>query len=82
MTSTVNASPIIDWIEENRDRFINMAETIWQTPEVAWHEFKSSRLQADFLAAEDFIIEWNVGGLNTAFVAEWGKRRSRARLYR
>ena len=73
MTSTDNASPIINWIEENRDRFIDMAETIWQTPEVAWHEFKSSRLQADFLAAEDFLIEWNVGGLNTAFVAEWGK---------
>ncbi|MBI5965167.1 MAG: amidohydrolase [Chloroflexi bacterium] len=72
MTSTDNASPIINWIEENRDRFINMAETIWQTPEVAWHEFKSSRLQADFLAAEDFLIAWNVGGLNTAFVAEWG----------
>ena len=72
MTSTDNASPIINWIEENRDRFIDMAETIWQTPEVAWREFKSSRLQADFLAAEDFLIAWNVGGLNTAFVAEWG----------
>lgn len=73
MTSTDNATPIINWIEENRTRFIEMAEKIWQTPEVAWHEFESSRLQADFLEKEGFRIEWNIGGLNTAFVAEWGK---------
>ena len=73
MTATDNTTPIIDWLEENRARFITMADTIWHTPEVAWHEFKSSRLQADFLAAEDFRIKWNIGGLNTAFVAEWGQ---------
>lgn len=72
MTNSDNLSMIIDWVEENRARFIDMAEMIWHEPEVAWHEFKSSRLQADFLVAEDFRIEWNIGGLNTAFVAEWG----------
>jgi aminobenzoyl-glutamate utilization protein B len=67
-----NASQIIAWLDENQARFINLAEQIWQTPEVAWREFKASRLQANFLAKEGFGITWDTGGLNTAFVAEWG----------
>ncbi len=73
MTATDNAAEIIGWIEENSSRFTDMANKIWQTPEVAWHEFKSSQLQADFLKKEDFKIEWKVGGINTAFLAEWGQ---------
>ncbi len=50
-----------------------MADQIWRTPEVAYQEFKSSRLQADYLEKEGFSITWDVGGLNTAFLAEWGE---------
>ncbi|MFN2236752.1 MAG: amidohydrolase, partial [Anaerolineales bacterium] len=64
---------IINWLEENQSVFTAMSDQIWQNPEVAYQEFKSSRIQADYLEEEGFSITWNVGGLNTAFVAEWGE---------
>ena len=66
---------IPDWLESHRERFIAMADSIWSHPEVAWQEFHSSKLQADFLEAEGFRIRWDLGAINTAFVAEWGAGR-------
>jgi aminobenzoyl-glutamate utilization protein B len=68
-----SAQEIINWLEENQTAFTAMADQIWRTPEVAWHEFRSSRLQAEFLEKEGFSITWDIGDLNTAFVAEWGE---------
>lgn len=73
MDTNKSAQKIINWLDENRKPFIEMADQIWRTPEVAWQEFKSPRLQADYLENEGFSITWDVGGLNTAFVAEWGE---------
>ena len=67
------AQEIVNWLHENQMVFTEMADQIWHTPEVAWQEFKSSRLQADYLEREGFTITWGIGGLNTAFVAEWGE---------
>jgi aminobenzoyl-glutamate utilization protein B len=67
-----SAQEIIQWLDENQAVFTDMSDQIWQTPEIAYQEFKSSRLQADYLEKEGFSITWEVGGLNTAFVAEWG----------
>lgn len=64
---------IINWLDQYQSTFIEMADEIWRNPEIAWQEFKSSRLQADYLEKEGFTITWNVGGLKTAFVAEWGQ---------
>jgi aminobenzoyl-glutamate utilization protein B len=68
-----SAQEIINWLEENQETYTEMSDQIWATPEVAWREFKSSRLQANYLEKEGFSITWDVGGLNTAFVAEWGQ---------
>ncbi len=73
MDTNKSAQKIINWLNENQTNFIEMADQIWRTPEVAWQEFKSSRWQADYLASQGFSITWDVGGLNTAFVAEWGE---------
>jgi aminobenzoyl-glutamate utilization protein B len=73
MDTNKSAQEVIDWLEENQSRFIEMAVQIWQNPELAWKEFKSSHLQAAFLEDEGFTITWDVGGLNTAFMAEWGE---------
>ncbi len=67
------AQVVINWLDQNQSQFIEMADQIWRTPELAWKEFKSSRLQADFLQKEGFSVTWNVGDLNTAFIAEWGE---------
>jgi len=63
----------IDWLNQHRTQFIDMADEIWRTPELAWKEVKSSKLQADYLEREGFSITWEVGGISTAFVAEWGQ---------
>jgi aminobenzoyl-glutamate utilization protein B len=68
-----SSKSIIDWLDENQISFIKMADQIWATPEVAWKEFKSSRVQAEYLESEGFQITWDLAGINTAFVAEWGQ---------
>lgn len=64
---------VIQWLEDNREDFVAMADAIWARPEVAWQEFYASKLQADYLEAQGFQITWDIGGINTAFVAEWGE---------
>ena len=73
---------VIRWLDANQGRFTAMSDAIWEHPEVAWQEFRSSKLQADFLAAEGFRVTWDLGGINTAFVAEWGERPADPRLSR
>ena len=43
---------ILNWLDSNQLRFIELADQIWHSPEIAWREFKSSQLQADFLKKE------------------------------
>ncbi len=75
MASTGNTVKLIEWLDENQSQFITIADQIWHNPELAWREFKSSRLQADLLEEQGFSIRWDVGGIQTAFVAEWGQGR-------
>ncbi len=63
---------IADWLDEHQPRFTQMADEIWDNPELQFVEFKASKLQADFLEQEGFRITWDIGGISTAFVAEWG----------
>jgi len=61
-----------EWLEERQQRFIAMANDIWAHPETALNETYSCARQIDDLAADGFTITRNVGGLPTAFTAEWG----------
>ncbi len=63
---------IADWLDEHERRFTRMSDEIWDNPELQFLEFKASKLQAGFLAAEGFRVTWDIGGLSTAFAAEWG----------
>ena len=64
---------VINWLEANQNPFIEMADFIWENPETAYKEFKASKVQADYLEAHGFKVKWDIGGINTAFVAEWGR---------
>ncbi len=66
---------LADWLDERQERFTAISDAIWARPEVALGEAAACALQAETLAAEGFAIERNVGGLPTAFVAEWGAGR-------
>ncbi len=63
---------IAAWVESNREPFIDMSDRIWEFAEIPWREFKSSKIQADYLASKGFKITWDIAGINTAFMAEWG----------
>ncbi|HEU5328875.1 MAG TPA: amidohydrolase [Thermomicrobiales bacterium] len=60
------------WLDERQERFTAIADAIWAKPEVALRETAACALQAEILAADGFAITRDVGGLPTAFVAEWG----------
>ncbi|MCJ7624130.1 MAG: amidohydrolase [Anaerolineaceae bacterium] len=64
---------LIKWLDESKNQFAAIADFIWENPETAYKEFKSSKIQADFLAEKGFTITWDIGGINTAFIAEWGE---------
>lgn len=63
---------VIDWLEDNRSQYTDMADAIWERPEIAYREFYASEVQASYLEAEGFRVERDVAGINTAFVAECG----------
>lgn len=58
-------------IERRAQEFIDLAEKIWERPEVALEEVYASSLQMEYLAANGFRVR-NVNGLSTAFTAEFG----------
>lgn len=53
------------------EKMNNAAEYIFCHPELSMKEYQSSRALAEFLSSEGFEINWNLAGLETAFVAEW-----------
>ena len=77
MTMTGNESLqfLINWLNESDNIFSEMSDYIWQNPELAFQEHKAARIQAEYLQKEGFSVAWNIGGISTAFVAEWGQGR-------
>ena len=64
---------ILARINENDEELSFIAKEIWDHPQVALQETFASQLLADKLAADGFEISWGAGGMETAFVAEWGE---------
>lgn len=63
---------ILQVIERYQSEFTDMARKIWSQPEVAYEEVYASNLQITKLAEEGFTIQSPIGGMDTAFVAEYG----------
>ena len=64
---------LLKWLDENTARFTQMSDQIWNNPEIHWEEVFASGLLADYLKSEGFSITLNPAGMQTAFIAEWGK---------
>lgn len=60
------------WLEERQERFTAISDAIWEHPQVALKETFACNLQAETLAADGFAITRDIGGMPTAFMAEWG----------
>jgi aminobenzoyl-glutamate utilization protein B len=72
MTTITNPHlELVDWLEERQGRFISIANQIWERPEVALRESFAAELQANDLRQDGFTITSGLGGMPTAFVAEY-----------
>jgi len=68
----IDKKHILDWIENNKELFIEMSDRLWELAELGLIEFKSSAILADELEKHGFKVERGVAGMPTAFVATSG----------
>ncbi|QFU14852.1 M20 family metallopeptidase [Microvirga thermotolerans] len=59
-------------VDAKAPAFCASSDRIWAMPELAFEEHGSVAEQIAMMEAEGFRITRNVGGMATAFVAEWG----------
>lgn len=69
---TPGNAALAGWLEERQERFIAIADAIWDHPELGLAEMFACKTQVDALAADGFAITREIGGLPSAFMAEWG----------
>ena len=62
---------IKNWINHHQDELTAISDKIWSRAELGLVERKSAGLQAEYLRTHGFQIQMGVGGMDTAFVAEW-----------
>lgn len=63
----------IEQIELRKEEFIILSNRIWCQPEVAFQEYHTSTLIADYLEKNGFTVEREIAGLKTAVKAVWGE---------
>jgi len=63
----------IKWIEENKQKIIEISDKVWGYAEPGLLEFKTADLIANYIESKGFKVERGVAGMPTAFVATWGK---------
>lgn len=63
---------VLDHVSQHADRFGQISRQIWETPELGFHETKSSALLQSELRANGFDVRSNLAGMPTAFTATFG----------
>ena len=66
------ADAVLARVSAHADRLGAISRQIWESPELGFHEQKSSALLRDELKAGGFTIQDGVAGMPTAFTATWG----------
>ncbi|MFM9961627.1 MAG: amidohydrolase [Planctomycetaceae bacterium] len=70
--SADESRPLLDRIDAQRPKYVEIASRIWRWAEVGYREVQSSSLLADELEAAGFEVRRGVADIPTAFVAEFG----------
>lgn len=70
-TAQSGKAMVASYIDQNADRFGEVAQTIWDLAEVGYQETESSGLLQSTLASAGFTVDAGVAGIPTAFVASW-----------
>jgi aminobenzoyl-glutamate utilization protein B len=66
------ADEVLARVAAHADRFGAISRQIWETPELGFHENKSSPLLEQELRANGFQVQAGVAGMPTAFTATFG----------
>lgn len=64
---------IMTWFDNNELNLISTANFIFDHPELPNEEHVSSQYLSNYLHMHGFFIEYNIAGLETAFIATWGQ---------
>jgi len=72
LTTLPAQDSVLSHVASHAERFGAISRQIWESPEIGFHEQKSSALLRDELRASGFRIADGVAGMPTAFTAEWG----------
>ncbi len=72
MTTFTLKQTALDWIDLYQEEFSQAADRLWEFPELAMEEYKSSALLIGILEKNGFVVEKGVAGIPTAFVATYG----------
>lgn len=67
----MSKATVFEHVETHRDQLVEMAQSIWDHPELGLEEEQSAQLLVDALEAAGFTIERGTGGMPTAFVASF-----------
>ncbi|MCG9970346.1 amidohydrolase [Christiangramia crocea] len=67
-------SEAVSNLESQKEKYSEIAHTIWEYAEMGYQEEKSSALLQKTLEDEGFKIEKGVAGIPTAFIAEYGNK--------
>ena len=63
----------VSWVDAHHEQVTAASRRIWALAEPAFQETESSKLLADWLAAEGFTVQRGVADMPTAFVASYGR---------
>ncbi|HDJ24070.1 MAG TPA: amidohydrolase [Candidatus Aminicenantes bacterium] len=63
---------VLSWLDEHFTPLSELNRKIWEYAEIAMEEYRSSALLADFLEKNGFLVQREVAGMPTAFVAVYG----------
>ena len=70
-----NKQAAVDYIDANAAFFQQIADQIWENPELSLKEFRSAALYCDRLRALGFAVTEKLGGIETAFSGAYGSGR-------
>jgi len=59
-------------VDAKAEDYCSLSDRIWAAPELAFEEHRAVAEQVAMLEREGFRITTDVGGMATAFIAEWG----------
>lgn len=63
---------INDWIEANKQEFIDCAMSLFHNPELGMQEFQAVKTLVEIATRHGFAVQTGVAGMPTAFVATYG----------